>query len=212
MVEMLISVEMAILSAGMSVQREMIRTVQWLSFLTNVAGGSTFYTWRGALCQSQLCPISMWFPISLVWFSCISSQLLHLFPSCLPACTRWLGVSRTSLLIPVVNNMPTPVIVVLSLVLRLLDDEGGMVGIFCVMWMQLSQETYFFPSHLANPRNCVDSIFSNSFHYHPCNGSPPFSTTSPLASPSIHHSHHCLDGWSAGTRYAESKYQETGCI
>jgi len=41
---------------------------------------------------------------------------------------------------------------------------------------------------------CGFGIF-NSFRHGPCNGSPPF----PLSSPSIRLSHHCLDGWSAGT-------------
>ena len=52
-----------------------------------------------------------------------------------------------------------------------------------------------FSLYLATPLQlCGFGIF-NSFRHGPCNGSPPF----PLPSPSIRLSHHCLDGWSAGT-------------
>jgi len=49
-VEMAKLVEMALLGAVIGVQKEMDGTVQWLSFLRNVGGGNSVYTWRGAWC------------------------------------------------------------------------------------------------------------------------------------------------------------------
>ena len=47
MVEMGIMVEMAILGAIVSVQRETISTVQRMSFLRKVGAGCTLYSWKG---------------------------------------------------------------------------------------------------------------------------------------------------------------------
>jgi len=131
---------------------------RWLYFLTNVGGGGFSYPWRGALFQILLFPVSMWFPISLVCTSRISSQLPCLFPFSVYACTRWFAISCSSFLFSLVNSLPTPAIVVVSLVSRLLDGLGRMLGIFGATWVQLSQYEYFFPLHLANPCTSAKNI------------------------------------------------------
>lgn len=93
-----------------------------------------------------------------------------------------------------VNFLPTSAIVVVSYIWMLQEGKWKMVGIFGVMWVQLSQQEYFFTLQLAIGRNCVNSLFSlhlatstqfcafsivNPFGHGPCNGSPHFSSFSP---------------------------------
>ena len=68
------------MGAVVSVQREMDGNIQWLSFLRNVGGESSSYTWRGALLEILLSPVSVWFTVFLVCSSRISPQLPHFFP------------------------------------------------------------------------------------------------------------------------------------
>ena len=103
----------------------------------------------------------MWLPISPVCSSRISSQLFRLFLFSFSSCMWWFGIFCLLFLFLVVNFLPSPVIVVISHVSRLLEGEGRIGGSFRITWVQLSQQEYFFPLHLANPRNCVDSIFSS---------------------------------------------------
>jgi hypothetical protein len=136
----------------------------------------------------------MYFPISLVCSSRVSSHLLPFLTSSFPDGSWWLGISPSSFLISVVNFLLIYGIVVVSLVSKLLQGSGSMVRIFSIMWVQLRKEEYFFPHHLANPLNCVDSISQSiSFHSGPCNESSTFPPLFPC-----YLSPHCLDGWSAG--------------
>jgi len=75
---------------------------------------------EGNLWHFQYFPASMWFLISLLCSSCISSQLLHFFISSFFACTQPFGISHLSFMLLVVNFLSTPARVVSLLVLRLI--------------------------------------------------------------------------------------------
>ena len=166
------------------VQREMNSTMQYLSFVRNMGGGELCMDMEGYLVpipsSSSLCVVPTF--RSMLFHYPFITPLLHslLFRH------LYLVVTRILLIVPVLSCkfQPTPVIVVASLNSRLLANLVTMVGIFGVMWMELSQKEYFFPNHLENPLNCVDMKFSNSFLYCPYYGSPPFPPSStPPCSP-----------------------------
>jgi hypothetical protein len=94
-----------------------------------------------------------------------------------------------------VNILPTSAIVVVSCVWILQEGKWTMVGIFGVMWVQLSQQEYFFTLHLGIGHNYMDSVFSlyhatstqfcgfiivNYFSHGPCNGLPHFPASTSL--------------------------------
>jgi len=73
------------LSIVIGVQREMNRTVEWLSYLWNMGVQAEIIIYlEEYFVPIYSFPVSVWFLISLVWSSCISSQLslllLCLFP------------------------------------------------------------------------------------------------------------------------------------
>jgi len=88
--------EMVTLGKVVSEQSEMNFTVQWLSCIGIMQGGGTLYNWRGSWCQFVRCKVSMWFPMSLVFASLVSSQPHHFFSYCFPSCTLKLGISSLS--------------------------------------------------------------------------------------------------------------------
>jgi hypothetical protein len=96
-----------------------------------------------------------------VYSSCITEQLLRTFPLSFPTCTGWLGISSWSFQFSEVNFLPTPIIIVVSHVLRFPEDLGRMVDMLGVTWVQLTQYAYFFPLHIANPSSCADLRYSN---------------------------------------------------
>ena len=85
-------------------------------------------------------------------------------------------------------------IVVNSLFSRLREGWGRMVRMFRDMGATQPIGIFLPPPSRKSTQLGGFDIF-NSSHYRPCNGSPPV----PPYSPSICLSHHCLDGWSAGT-------------
>jgi len=102
----------------------------------------------------------MWFPICLVYSSCISSQYHRFPPFSVLACTQWLDISRSLFQFSVERILPTPVIVILWLAWMLLAIMGRIVGMVSATYVQLSEWEYLFPHYLVKPLNRVDSIFS----------------------------------------------------
>jgi len=154
----------------------------------------------------------MWVTISLVCSSHISCQLFRLFPFSFPICSRWFAISSSLFLFSVANFLPTPAIVVVSLVSRLLQGYGRIIVIFGVSWVQLSQNEYFISLHLANPRNCVDLRHSQLFllwSMQWITSLLPFLTLSFSLHPGFSS---LLDGWSAGTGCAAFHLSTTSLV
>jgi hypothetical protein len=176
-----------------SVRSEMNGTEGGCLSLGLSRGGGSLYTWRGALCQILLFPVSLWFPISVVRSSCISSQLHRFFPFPFSACTRLFGISCSLILLSVVNVLPTSAIGVVSLGSRLLEGKGRMVGIsLCNVGATQPIGIFLPPPSRKSTQMCRFGILPlsrnstqlcgfgifNSFLHGPCNGFLPFPPSS----------------------------------
>jgi hypothetical protein len=139
MVEMATLNEMVKLSVVVGVQSAMNGSAWWLSVHRDIGQETCVHTWRCDLCQVLHFRVSRWLRTSLVCSSCISSQCFRFVPCCFPACSLRLGISCLALQFSVVNFLPIPAIVVVSLVLRLIKSEGRTAGSFGVVWVELSQ-------------------------------------------------------------------------
>jgi len=134
--------------------------VEWLSFLRNVGGVSILSTMSGALLRILRFLVTMWFVVSLVFFSHISPQLRRFSPPSVSASTPWFGISCMSFLLLIVNFLSTPAMVIISRVSRLIEDLQTVVRIFDIMCVQLSQEEYFFHLHCTHSPYWVDWQYS----------------------------------------------------
>ena len=194
-------VEMVIFGTIVSVQREMNGTVWWLSFLRNVGVGRLFIFLEGCFVPdpsiSSLFVVPD-FPSMLFSYLFTTSSPLPLLLLCL-----YLVVWHILLIVPVlsgvfsVHSCNSHHLTCLE-VTRGLGDNGRSflcnvgatqpIGIFLpppsCKSTQLSGFDILPPSRNST-QSCGFGII-NSFHYGPCNGSPPFPPSSPsLSFPSL---------------------------
>jgi len=147
---------------------------------------SSLYTWKGTLCQLLPFPVSMWFLISLVCSSHISSQLLHFFSSSFPC--LYPAVGYISLVVPVLGGEFSAHFCN-SHCLSCLEVTKGLgengTNFFCHMGATQPIGIFLPTPSCKSMQLCGFDILPlfNSFCCSPVNGSPPFPSSSPLFLP-----------------------------